>query len=42
MVAQEQRAAYEALVDARPDVPIEAGAASADTRTEAPAEATRG
>jgi hypothetical protein len=42
MVAQEQRAAYEALVDARPDAPVETGTASADTRTEAPEEATRG
>jgi hypothetical protein len=42
MVAQEQRAAYEALVDGRPDAPVEAGAASGDTRTEAPADATRG
>jgi hypothetical protein len=42
MVAQEQRAAYEALVDGRPDAPVEAGAAPGDTRTEAPADATRG
>ena len=40
MVAQEQRAAYEALVDGTTDAPVEAGAASGDTETAAPADST--
>ena len=40
MVAQEQRAAYEALVDRTTEAPVEAGTASGDTKTAAPADST--
>jgi hypothetical protein len=40
MVAQEQRAAYEALVDGRPATSDTDSVASGDTKSAAPAEAT--
>ena len=40
MVAQEQRAAYEAFVDGTTDAAVEAGTASGDTKTAAPADST--